>query len=179
MNRRIVKKLIKRYRIRKYCNYKQFMKRINTLKSQLLKVPPTYDFYNRASDKPILFKTADDTYIVQLYTRKPTEIECRQFLIKRLKSMYILSSNMSQQQYRSVKGQIRRGYIDFGIKFMANYVERHFNEVSSCYSRDYFHKSLDDYKNSDIHEVQVTKKIGTPMRSEVIDLQLGQLNLED
>ena len=178
MNRRIKKKLNRRFRIRQYSRYKQLMKITKSIRSQISKALPLCDFYNNLeANKPMRVKFEDGNHLVNSCTRKPTEIECRKFLISRLRTLYTVAPNMRSSQYRSVKGQIRRGYIEYGINFMANHAETYNNSLSSHYSREYLYESLDEYKNSDLHEMIVRYTLTMPVRS--VDIQIGQMNLED
>ena len=181
MNRRIKKKLNRRFRIRQYSRYKQLMKMTKSIRSQISKPSSLCDFYNNLeANKPIRVKFDGGDYLTKLCTREPTEIECRKFLINRLRTLYRLAPSMHSSQYRSVKGQIRRGYIEYGINFMANHAETYNDSLlSSHYSREYLYESLDRYKNSDLHEMIVTYSLTMPVRCESVDIQLGKLNLED
>ena len=157
------------------------MKITKSIQSQISKAVSLCDFYNNLeANKPMRVKFEDGNHLVNSCTRKPTEIECRKFLISRLRTLYTVAPNMRSSQYRSVKGQIRRGYIEYGINFMANHAETYNDSLlSSHYSREYLYESLDRYKNSDLHEMIVTYSLTMPVRCESVDIQLGKLNLED
>lgn len=73
--------------------------------------------YNRDNPIPIRY-FVNDKNPFELETRLPNEHEKREFLIYELALMRIMKY-INTVQYRTVKGQIRRGFYDIGLNFIA------------------------------------------------------------
>lgn len=164
MNKRQKKKLNKRHGYRKYSRYKRLTKFGKKYKKVLefaseviseMSKTTKYNFSQTTNDfsRLLTFKHDDNTSLCKKPARHPNKIECDQFLINYLWDLKCLSK-ISTCQYRTVKGQIRRGYIDIGMNFITNH---------SDISKQQLQYRYDEYKTSEIFKFEIVRKLETPV----------------